>query len=229
MLTVRHRRVSNQPDIPAETTLIQPSHWNEAHEVEGLGELAPLLLEVRMRAGLAPLPPGWVRCHGQLLAVQDHPAAAAVVGSTWGGDGVLTFGVPDMRGLFPRGGEEVGGRGGAERVELSAANLPTGIVGSVSGQSIAGTVTVKALNGDAAPVGPTNTPTVTANTLGKSTPANIFYPPGVNQIAVPTSHNLMVTGGQVSLNGAEGEPVEIIPPWCGLDFVIYLGEAEGGQ
>lgn len=182
----------------------------------------PMLGEVRMLA-VAQASAGWVPCDGRLLDVADYPAAGAAFGARWGGDGVTTFGVPDLRDRVPRGAYTtvLGSSDGADSVVLAKANLPAGAVGSVSGQTVTGNVTVNALNGDASPAGGVNTPTATANTLGKAGP-NIFFPPGTTKVAVPTTHNLSVTGGNVSLGGSS-DPIDIVPSHAAVDFYVFVG------
>ena len=82
--------------------------------------------------GFNHAPTGWVRCDGQLLNIRDHAALYALLGTTWGGDGVHTFAVPDLRGRVPvhtgagPGLTErlLGEVHGAETVTLTVANLP---------------------------------------------------------------------------------------------------------
>ena len=77
-------------------------------------------------------PRGWALCNGQLLPIAQHAALFSILGTTYGGDGRTTFGLPDLRGrapihagtgpgLTPR---PLGARGGAESVALSAAQIP---------------------------------------------------------------------------------------------------------
>lgn len=40
---------------------------------------------------------GWTTCHGQLLAIAQNQALFALLGTTFGGDGVVTFALPDLR------------------------------------------------------------------------------------------------------------------------------------
>lgn len=46
-------------------------------------------------------PRGWMFCEGQELAIQQHQALFALIGTTYGGDGKRTFKLPDLRGRFP--------------------------------------------------------------------------------------------------------------------------------
>jgi microcystin-dependent protein len=48
-------------------------------------------------------PHGWYICDGRVLALQYNPALFAVIGTQYGGDGVVTFQLPDLRGSFLRG------------------------------------------------------------------------------------------------------------------------------
>jgi microcystin-dependent protein len=42
-------------------------------------------------------PRGWARCHGQLLPISEHAPLYSLIGTTYGGDGVDTFALPDLR------------------------------------------------------------------------------------------------------------------------------------
>jgi len=42
-------------------------------------------------------PRGWARCHGQLLPISEHAPLFSLIGTTYGGDGVDTFALPDLR------------------------------------------------------------------------------------------------------------------------------------
>lgn len=49
-------------------------------------------------------PVGWVKSNGQLLSVQQYPQLFKLIGKTFGGDGVSTFGVPNFPEITPQGG-----------------------------------------------------------------------------------------------------------------------------
>lgn len=46
-------------------------------------------------------PNGWMYCNGTLLNIADYQALYAILGTRYGGDGVKTFGLPDLRGRVP--------------------------------------------------------------------------------------------------------------------------------
>ncbi|RYG92740.1 phage tail protein [Loktanella sp. IMCC34160] len=77
-------------------------------------------------------PRGWAFCDGQLLPIASYNALFSILGTTYGGDGRTTFGLPDLRGrvpchagsgpgLTPR---QIGQRFGEEHVTLTEANMP---------------------------------------------------------------------------------------------------------
>jgi microcystin-dependent protein len=79
------------------------------------------------------VPTNFERCDGQLLSIASNTAFFALVGTTYGGDGRTTFGVPDMRdrmpvhtgtgpGLSPR---TQGSVGGTDTVTLSTNQIPS--------------------------------------------------------------------------------------------------------
>lgn len=87
--------------------------------------------EIRL-FGFPRIPTDWLPCAGQLVSVSEYQVLFALIGTTYGGDGITTFGLPDLRGRVPihfgqRPGAPsyvVGQRGGAERVTLMADTMP---------------------------------------------------------------------------------------------------------
>lgn len=89
--------------------------------------------EIRMMAninGLAPI--DWVNCDGRLLSIQDYQPLYSLIGTTYGGNGVTNFAVPDLRGRLPIGqgqgtgltARTLGQSLGNETASLAEANLP---------------------------------------------------------------------------------------------------------
>ncbi|MBT8262307.1 MAG: tail fiber protein [Bacteroidia bacterium] len=58
--------------------------------------------EIKLFAGNFA-PRGWAFCDGQLLAISGNSALFSILGTTYGGDGRTTFGLPDLRGRVPVG------------------------------------------------------------------------------------------------------------------------------
>lgn len=73
------------------------------------------------------VPRGWAPCNGQLLAINQNQALFALIGNTYGGDGVTTFAVPDLRGRVPvhvGNGVTLGQKAGEETHTLTANEMP---------------------------------------------------------------------------------------------------------
>ena len=49
------------------------------------------------------VPTGWALCNGQLLHISQNTALFSLLGTTFGGDGVTTFALPDHRSNMPSG------------------------------------------------------------------------------------------------------------------------------
>jgi hypothetical protein len=58
--------------------------------------------EVKMYTG-SSAPDGWAFCRGQLLPVSEYAELYSIMRTTYGGDGVITFGLPDLRSAVPMG------------------------------------------------------------------------------------------------------------------------------
>ena len=54
-------------------------------------------------------PVGYFTCEGQLLSIRNYTALFAILGTYYGGDGVTTFKLPDLRGAFPTQCTNTGG------------------------------------------------------------------------------------------------------------------------
>jgi microcystin-dependent protein len=92
----------------------------------------PFIGEIRMFGGNFA-PSGWSFCNGALVGVSQNEALFNLLGTTYGGDGQNTFGLPDLQGRVPvnqgQGGSlsnyVLGQRDGAETVTLTAQQLPS--------------------------------------------------------------------------------------------------------
>lgn len=60
----------------------------------------PYIGEIRLFS-FNGIPRGWTPCEGQLLPIQQNQALFSLLGTTYGGNGVNTFGLPDLRGRVP--------------------------------------------------------------------------------------------------------------------------------
>jgi microcystin-dependent protein len=62
--------------------------------------VSPFLSEIMITSFNFP-PKGWALCNGQLLPINQNQALFSLLGTTYGGDGRVNFGLPDLRGKVP--------------------------------------------------------------------------------------------------------------------------------
>ena len=78
-------------------------------------------------------PRGWALCDGQLLPISSHSALFSILGTTYGGDGRTTFGLPELRGRYAMhagngpglSSRRLGEKGGSQSTTLNTTNLPS--------------------------------------------------------------------------------------------------------
>lgn len=92
----------------------------------------PFLAEIKMVA-FTFAQRGWAFCDGQILPINQNQSLFSLLGTTYGGDGRTSFALPDLRGRTPIAAQPqtgsgqphgLGQKGGAERVTLTAAEMP---------------------------------------------------------------------------------------------------------
>ncbi|NQY30112.1 MAG: phage tail protein [Flavobacteriaceae bacterium] len=176
--------------------------------------MEPLIGEIIMFGGNFA-PRSWAFCDGQLLAISQNTALFSILGTTYGGDGRTTFGLPDLRGrvaIHPGNGpgltsRRLGEKGGREKVTLTTAQMPAhkhvGAVKVSSADSDTSVATANASIGTpGAPVG-----RVFTGTLGfNSATPNIL----LNPDSVETAN----TGG--------GQSHDNIQPFQAVNYIIAL-------
>jgi microcystin-dependent protein len=75
--------------------------------------------------GSALPPPGTLLCYGQVVAIASYPNLFAAIGAVYGGDGISTFGIPDLRGRALAGIDNMGG--------TAASRLTSYVLGTTGG------------------------------------------------------------------------------------------------
>lgn len=160
----------------------------------------PYVGEIRLFGG-SFAPAGWAFCNGALMPISENETLFTLIGTTYGGDGQETFGLPDLQGRLPMHmgtalGQtmQLGERAGVESVTLTSNQMP-----SHSHSVIA----------SAAP-GFANRPT--GMTPGTS-PNVDLYADG------PASSNL-AAGSVVPVGGSQ--PHENVQPFLVISFIISL-------
>lgn len=169
------------------------------------------IAEVRIFGGNFA-PRSWAFCQGQLLSIALYTPLFALVGTTFGGNGTTTFGLPDFQGRTPFGTGAgpglpsiiLGEMSGSPYQTLLQTQMPAHIH-SISASSLAqGAHTERAAN-NALPV--SNYPGIVSGSSAYST----------------TSDSNMAAYSNISLgNTGGGIPFSTQPPYLGLSFIICL-------
>lgn len=156
----------------------------------------PFLSEIRIMS-FSYAPRGWAMCNGQLLPINQNQALFSLLGTTFGGDGRVNFGLPDLQGRVPihvGQGHTLGERGGEQAHTLSISELPAH-THVLSGTSNAGAALIPA--GD----------------LLAKTPNFLYHSPDNNLVATNPGSVANVGGSQAHLN---------MQPFLTLTFCIAL-------
>ncbi|HVR08358.1 MAG TPA: tail fiber protein [Thermoanaerobaculia bacterium] len=87
----------------------------------------PFLSEIKIMSFGFP-PKGWALCDGQLLPINQNQALFSLLGTTYGGDGRVNFGLPDLQGrtaMHMGNSHTLGESGGEQAHTLSISEIPT--------------------------------------------------------------------------------------------------------
>src|ERR1051325_2064043 len=86
----------------------------------------PFLSEIRiMSFNFAPQ--GWAQCNGQSLGINQNQALFSLLGTTYGGDGRVSFALPDLRGRVPvsfDSAHQLGMKLGEQAHTITVAEMP---------------------------------------------------------------------------------------------------------
>ena len=159
---------------------------------------SPFIGEIRLFGGnFAPY--GWALCNGQLIAISQNPTLYQLIGTTYGGDGVNTFALPNLQSRVPI---HMGQGQGLQ-------NYPIGQLGGVEQVSLTGPqVAIHSHAGIAS----------TGQTL--ASPQNAYWANSGNATFGPTANNTMNSAG-LSPTGS-GTPHNNVIPFLVVTFIIAL-------
>ncbi|HZV70828.1 MAG TPA: tail fiber protein [Saprospiraceae bacterium] len=156
----------------------------------------PYIGEIRMFGGNFA-PAGWAFCDGSLMPISENDALFTLIGTTFGGDGQETFGLPDLRGRVPMhaGSAHIYGEtGGTESVTITSNTTPIHNHGFLARNAVA------------------NTPNPGGNMFGLSSQVSMFYADNPSQV--------MAANSVTPIGGSQ--PHENMMPYLAISFIISL-------
>jgi len=156
----------------------------------------PYIGEIRMFGG-SFAPAGWAFCNGALQPISENDALFTLIGTTYGGDGQETFGLPDLQGRTPvhvGTGFQLGETGGVESVTLATNQIPSHTHGLLASQDVG------------------NSPNSTNNVIARSGQVNAFLN------ANPTLN--MNAGFLGPIGGSQ--PHDNLQPYLCVSYIISL-------
>jgi microcystin-dependent protein len=157
--------------------------------------------EIRMFAGNFA-PRSWAFCNGQLQSIAENSALFSILGTTYGGDGRTTFGLPDLRGrapISPGNGPglpsyRLGEQGGTPTSTLNVTNIPP--------------------HTHATSVG------VNTGEAGESNPQNQFL--GAANVYAESATAGASLGGVAVGNSGGGQSFNNMQPYTAINYIIAL-------
>lgn len=169
--------------------------------------MEPYLGEIKMAAfNFAPV--GWALCNGQLLSIQQNSALFALLGTFYGGDGITTFGLPNLQCRVPMHWgnnppltpKTIGELAGTESVTLNSQQMPMH------------SHTLSAGNGQG---GNASTPQNNFN--------GVFVDPNTGSAADTYSTAASTTMAPAAISTVGGsQPHDNMPPYLCVTFIIAL-------
>lgn len=157
----------------------------------------PFLSEIRIFS-FNFAPKGWALCNGQLLPINQNQALFSLLGTTYGGDGRVNFGLPNLQGNVPihvGQGFTLGQKGGEQAHTLSIPEL-TSHIHTLNGTSTAA-----------------SQPVPTGAMLATSAATDPIYGPASSLVAMSATALGNTGGSQAHLN---------MQPFLTLNFSIAL-------
>lgn len=158
-------------------------------------------------------PRGWMYCDGSLLSIAQNSALFSILGTTYGGDGITTFALPNLKGRMALGAGNVnanqfyplGSISGTTQTTILASNLP----------SIGAGFQLKIKKQNANSV----TPSATSSFAIAGIPNGREFNP------VPTfiddAPDTVINPASITFTG-QNIPVNNMPPYLGLNYIICV-------
>jgi microcystin-dependent protein len=164
---------------------------------------------IKLFAGNFP-PRNFMYCNGALLSIAQNSALFSILGTTYGGDGVSTFALPNLNGRYPigagnasTGSYTLGEMAGSPQTTILPTNLP----------SINSQLKVANANANSATPSSSSSIAITGTTVGRDFTAVPSYVNG--------DPDTVINPKSVFFQG-QNLPVNNMPPYLGLNYIICV-------
>ena len=161
--------------------------------------------EIKLFAGTFA-PKGWMLCSGQLMSISQNSALFSLIGNYYGGDGQVTFALPNLQGRVPiHAGQgpgtsryEIGQIGGSESVTLTTQQMPA------------------------------HTHSINCSSTANQPIPGSFYPAASSDPAIGTVINSYSSTTDSQMNPAAviptggSQPVLTVPPYLAMYYIIAI-------
>src|SRR5438270_6197102 len=154
----------------------------------------PFLGEIKIISWNFP-PKGWAFCNGQLLPINQNQALFSILGTTYGGDGRVTFGLPDLQGRVPfhvGNGLVLGEKGGETAHTINQSEMPAHA----------------------------HTPVGSSNAASQPTPVGNLWASAGQTVYAASSNSTMNPASILPVGGSQ--PHDNLSPYLVLNFIIAL-------
>ncbi|AKK73069.1 tail protein [Chryseobacterium sp. P1-3] len=159
-------------------------------------------------------PRGWMFCDGSLISISRNSALFSILGTTYGGDGITTFALPNLKGRMALGAGNVNANqfyplgvvSGTTQNTLLASNLP----------SIGSGFQLKVANKNANSSTPTATSSIAISGTQVGRDFNV-----VSSFVNDSNPDTTINAQSISFTG-QNLPVNNMPPYLGLNYIICV-------
>lgn len=202
----------------------------------------PFVGEIKA-VGFSYAPRGYAFAGGQLLPINQNSALFSLIGTNFGGDGVTTFGLPNLKGRLAIGQGQsngtsnyaLGQAGGSESVTLNGQQLPTHthLAATTVTPDASSLQAATAINALTAPTATVAIPTgnmLTVGTTGGATPVALkpyAAPASGTQVAMASAMASTTLSGSVTATAATtvqpvggSQPFGIMQPFLAVTYII---------
>ncbi|WP_415325445.1 phage tail protein [Chryseobacterium sp. MMS23-Vi53] len=158
-------------------------------------------------------PRGFMFCNGALLSIAQNTALFSILGTTYGGDGITTFALPNLNGRAPIG---TGTNGSVTYVLGEQAGTPQTTILTSNLPSFASQLKVSKSNATSASPSATSSIAVSGTTTGRDFTAV----PSFVDNADPTT--ITPLNPQSVMFIGQNLPINNMPPYLGMNYIICV-------